>query len=256
MTTAAQKVIAEATAAQRQAADPDSSVWVSASAGSGKTKVLVDRVLNLLLRGSDPGRILCLTFTKAAAAETANRLSDRLAGWVTAADAPLRDSLEKLLGGPADDDLLPRARALFARVLDTPGGIKIQTIHAFCQALLGRFPLEAGVAPNARVLDEHEAADLLETARVEVLAEALAGQGRLSDEIAVLTAHLQEDRFTEVLKQLIHERGRLAELKDARGNVDRLVAAVYAVLRVDPDADDGKLMAGACSDDAFDRDRS
>src|SRR3546814_13241991 len=91
--------------------------------------------------------------------------------------------------------LLERARALFARVLDTPGGIKIQTIHAFCQALLARFPLEAGVAPNARVLDEHEAAELLETARVEVLAEALSGQGRTSDEIGVLTAHLQEDRF-------------------------------------------------------------
>jgi ATP-dependent helicase/nuclease subunit A len=253
MTTAAEKVIAEATMAQRQAADPESSVWVSASAGSGKTKVLVDRVLNLLLRGSDPGKILCLTFTKAAAAEMANRLSDRLAGWVTAEDAPLRDSLEKLLGGPADDDLLPRARALFARVLDTPGGIKIQTIHAFCQALLGRFPLEAGVAPNARVLDEHEAADLLQTARVEVLAEALAGQGRLSDEIAVLTAHLQEDRFTEVLKQLIHERGRLAELKDARGNVDRLIAAVYAVLRVDPDARTEELVAAACAESAFDR---
>src|SRR3546814_15012862 len=131
--------------------------------------------------------------------------------------------------------LLERARALFARVLDTPGGIKIQTIHAFCQALLARFPLEAGVAPNARVLDEHEAAELLETARVEVLAEALSGQGRLSDEIGVLTAHLQEDRFTEVMQRLIHERGRLAELKSARGGIDRLVNAVYALLRVDPD---------------------
>ncbi len=253
MTTVVEKVIAEATLAQRQAADPESSVWVSASAGSGKTKVLVDRVLNLLLRGSDPGKILCLTFTKAAAAEMANRLSDRLAGWVTAEDVPLRDSLEKLLGKPAEDDLLPRARALFARVLDTPGGIKIQTIHAFCQALLGRFPLEAGVAPNARVLDEHEAADLLETARVEVLAEALAGQGRLSEEIAVLTAHLQEDRFTEVLRQLIHERGRLAELKDARGNVDRLVAAVYALLRVDPNESVEAIHAAGCAEAAFDR---
>src|SRR3546814_374253 len=127
----------------------------------------------------------------------ANRLSGELAGWVIADDAALRARLERLLGSPAEDHLLPRARALFARVLDTPGGIKIQTIHAFCQALLSRFPLEAGVAPNARVLDEHEAADLLETARVVVLAEALAGQGRLSDEIAVLTAHLQDDRFTD-----------------------------------------------------------
>src|SRR3546814_15300503 len=105
-----------------------------------------------------------------------------------------------LLGAPVEDRLLERARALFARVLDTPGGIKIQTIHAFCQALLARFPLEAGVAPNARVLDEHEAADMLETARVEVLAEALSGQGRLSDEIGVLTGPLQEDRFPAVMR--------------------------------------------------------
>ncbi|MPZ09431.1 MAG: double-strand break repair helicase AddA [Kiloniellaceae bacterium] len=253
MTMLAEGIIAEATAAQRQAADPASSVWVSASAGSGKTKVLVDRVLSLLLRGSAPAKILCLTFTKAAAAEMANRLSDRLTGWVTADEAALRTSLENLLGGQVESELLPRARALFARVLDTPGGIKIQTIHAFCQSLLGRFPLEAGVAPNARVLDEHEAADLLDTARVEVLGEALEGQGRLSEAIAVLTAHLQEDRFTEVMQQLIHERGRFAELKAARGNVDRLVAEVFALLRVDPDETVDGLTAAACEEGAFDR---
>ena len=251
--TGAEKIVAEATALQRQAADPEASVWVSASAGSGKTKVLVDRVLSLLLRGSAPGRILCLTFTKAAAAEMANRLSGELARWVTAEEGALRLRLEALLGGPVDDALLSRARALFARVLDTPGGIKIQTIHAFCQALLARFPLEAGVAPNARVLDEHEASDLLETARVEVLAEALAGQGRLSAEIAVLTAHLQEDRFTEVMQQLIRERSRLADLKAARGNIDRLVADVFALLRVDPSESVDDLTAKACAEGAFNR---
>ncbi len=253
MTTAAEQVIAEATAKQRQAADPEASVWVSASAGSGKTKVLVDRVLSLLLRGSAPGKILCLTFTKAAAAEMANRLSGRLAAWVTAEEGALRASLEELTGGPVDDDLLPRARALFARVLDTPGGIKIQTIHAFCQALLGRFPLEAGVAPNAKVLDEHEAADLLETARVEVLAEALDGQGRLSDAITVLIAHLQEERFTEVVQQLIHERGRLADLIAARGGVDRLGEDIFALLGVDPAETPQSVTAAACAEGAFDR---
>ncbi|HIP80456.1 MAG TPA: double-strand break repair helicase AddA, partial [Kiloniellaceae bacterium] len=202
----AERVVAAATAAQRQAADPAASVWVSASAGSGKTKVLVDRVLALLLSGNDPGKILCLTFTKAAAAEMANRLSERLAGWVTAEDAALRTSVEGLLQGKAEDTVLRRARALFARVLDTPGGIKILTIHAFCQSLLGRFPLEASVAPHAQVLDEHEAAELLESARLEVLSQALEGQGRLSDEIGLLTAHLQEERFTEVVQKLIHER--------------------------------------------------
>src|SRR3546814_1272833 len=127
-----------------------------------------DRVLSLLLGGSAPARVLCLTFTKAAAAEMANRLSGELARWVIAEEPVLRARLEALLGAPVEDRLLERARALFARVLDTPGGIKIQTIHAFCQALLARFPLEAGVAPNARVLDEHEAAELLEIGRAHV----------------------------------------------------------------------------------------
>src|SRR5512138_904410 len=253
MTGTAERIVAEATALQRRAADPEASLWVSASAGSGKTKVLVDRVLSLLLRGSAPAKILCLTFTKAAAAEMANRLSGVLAGWVTADEAALRASVETLLGGPADDALLRRARSLFARVLDTPGGIKIQTIHAFCQALLARFPLEAEVAPNTRVLDDHEADELLETARVEVLAEALAGQGRLSEEIAVLTAHLQEDRFGEVIRQLIHERGRLAALKAARGNIDRVAADVFALLRVDAEETVDGLTAAACEEAAFDR---
>ncbi|HIC80002.1 MAG TPA: double-strand break repair helicase AddA, partial [Kiloniellaceae bacterium] len=249
----AERVVAAATAAQRQAADPAASVWVSASAGSGKTKVLVDRVLALLLSGNDPGKILCLTFTKAAAAEMANRLSERLAGWVTAEDAALRTSVEGLLQGKAEDTVLRRARALFARVLDTPGGIKILTIHAFCQSLLGRFPLEASVAPHAQVLDEHEAAELLESARLEVLSQALEGQGRLSDEIGLLTAHLQEERFTEVVQKLIHERARFAALCEARGGVDRLALDVFALLGVGPDDTVQAVEAEACEDGAFDR---
>ena len=249
----AAQIIARATAAQREAADPGASVWVSASAGSGKTKVLVDRVLSLLLTGSDPGKILCLTFTKAAAAEMATRLSKELAGWVTAEEADLRASVEGLLGGRQDDAVLARARALFARVLDAPGGIKILTIHAFCQSLLGRFPLEAGVAPHAQVLGEHEAAELLEAARLEVLAHALAGQGRLSEAIGQLTEHLQEQRFTEVVKKLINERSRFAELVAARGNVDRLALDVFALLGVDPDDSPEALIAAACAEDVLDR---
>ncbi|WP_422369037.1 double-strand break repair helicase AddA [Pelagibius sp.] len=253
MNVSAQEVIARASAAQQQAADPAASVWVSASAGSGKTKVLVDRVLALLLSGNDPGKILCLTFTKAAAAEMANRLSERLAGWVTAEEGALRQSVEDLLGGPAEDAVLLRARALFARVLDTPGGIKILTLHAFCQSLLGRFPLEAAVAPHAQVMDEHEAAELLESARLEVLARALQGQGRLSDAIGVLTAHLQEERFGEVLAQMMHERGRLAELFAARGGVDRLNAAIFAFLGVDHDETAQTAEAAAMAEGVFDR---
>ena len=122
--------------AQRRAADPSASVWVSASAGSGKTKVLTDRVLALLLSGTEAHRILCLTFTKAAAAEMANRISRELAIWTVAEPQDLTDRLSRLLGTVPNRALIRTARRLFAEVLDTPGGLKIQTIHSFCESLL------------------------------------------------------------------------------------------------------------------------
>ncbi len=147
-----------ATPQQRAAADPKANVWVTASAGSGKTRVLVDRLLRLMLDGVLPQRLLCLTFTKAAAAEMANRLHAELAEWTMLGDTGLRERLAQLMGPPgAEQDLAP-ARRLFARVLDTPGGLKIQTIHAFCESLLGRFPLEAGLPPQFQVMDERTAA--------------------------------------------------------------------------------------------------
>ncbi len=133
--------------AQRLASQPSASVWVGASAGTGKTKVLTDRVLALMLAGSEPGRILCLTFTKAAAAEMANRLNQRLALWAVAPDGALAEDLVRLLGHMPDRALMDQARRRFAKVLDAPRGMKIETLHAFCQSLLRRFPLEAGVAP-------------------------------------------------------------------------------------------------------------
>ncbi|TQF76258.1 AAA family ATPase, partial [Elioraea sp. Yellowstone] len=157
---------------QRAAADPRASAWVSASAGSGKTRLLVDRVLRLMLAGSDPGHILCLTFTRAAAAEMATRLQARLGEWATLPDEALDREIEALAGAPPDRATRERARALFARVLDLPGGMKIATIHAFCQGLLRRFPLEAGVAPQFALVEEAEAQALLAQAREAALAEA------------------------------------------------------------------------------------
>ncbi len=134
-----------ATREQRRAADPALSTWVSASAGSGKTKVLRDRVLRLLLEGARPERILCLTFTKAGAAEMANRVATTLAEWASIAGRRrCRSSCATWLGDDARSaDFNPARAALFAKVLDAPGGMRIETIHAFCQSLLRRFPLEA-----------------------------------------------------------------------------------------------------------------
>jgi ATP-dependent helicase/nuclease subunit A len=138
--------IATARAPQVVASNPAASVFVAANAGSGKTKTLVDRVARLLLTGSRPEAILCVTYTKAAAAEMQRRLFKELGSWAVMEDAPLRAKLLALEESGRD---LPRARALFARALETPGGIKITTIHAFCEKLLRRFPLEAGGGARA-----------------------------------------------------------------------------------------------------------
>ena len=161
----------EASARQVRAARPDVSTWLSANAGAGKTRVLTDRVARLLLQGTDPQSILCLTYTKAAAAEMQNRLFDRLGEWAMLPDDALRQALADL--GVPDTGLgaiLPRARRLFAAAIETPGGLRIQTIHAFCAGLLRRFPVEAGVTPAFRELDDRGADALLrdvlnETAR-------------------------------------------------------------------------------------------
>ncbi len=154
-----------------RASDPGASVFVTANAGSGKTTTLVSRVARLLRQGADPAAILCVTYTKAAAAEMQRRLYDLLGDWSVLEDAALERELRKLEGQPeAQFDALDlsRARALFARALETPGGLKIQTIHAFCEKLLRRFPLEAEVSPSFQVLEDVAAQELARRARDEL----------------------------------------------------------------------------------------
>lgn len=158
-------------ARQREAADPKISAWVSANAGSGKTRVLVDRVLRLLLAGAPLDRILCLTFTTAAATQMLDRLFARLSSWSFASDDELREALNELTGAPYRG-ALDGARALFATALDAPGGANIQTIHAYCEKLLRRFPLESGVSPDFRVADELEAAAMQREALAIIAAAA------------------------------------------------------------------------------------
>ena len=158
-----------ATQAQAQAALPDRSAWVEAHAGSGKTKVLIDRVARLLLRredgrpGAAPDTILCITYTKAAANEMLSRLFDRLGSWSVMQDEELRRALAKLERRPGADysgEDLQAARALFARALETPGGLRIETIHAFCSRILRRFPLEADVSPGFGEIEDREADEI------------------------------------------------------------------------------------------------
>ncbi|KQN09133.1 double-strand break repair helicase AddA [Sphingomonas sp. Leaf28] len=158
--------------AQANASDPSSHVWLSASAGTGKTQVLAARVFRLLLRGVDPGAILCLTFTKAGAAEMAQRINGRLAAWVRMPAPALGADLIALGESPVQV-LQDRARTLFAKVLDAPGGgLRIQTIHGFCQGLLAAFPVEAGLTPGFRPLEAREEAGLAREALASLLSDA------------------------------------------------------------------------------------
>jgi ATP-dependent helicase/nuclease subunit A len=239
-------------ASQRGAADPGASVWVAASAGTGKTKVLTDRVLSLMLAGTRPQQILCLTFTKAAAAEMNDRIARELGKWAAVSDGELDTDLRDLLGRDPGDRQRNRARELFARVLDTPGGMNIQTIHAFCQSLLGRFPLEAGVAPHFSVLDERDAEEMMAAAREVVLRAARREGGRLKQALNEIIAYVHETAFGELMTALAGERGRLARCIDHHGSVDALIAAIRDLLGIGDGETPETVTAQACEDGSFD----
>ena len=172
----------EASAAQVRASLPEASTWLMANAGSGKTRVLTDRVARLLLRDVEPQRILCLTYTKSAASEMQNRLFRTLGEWAMKPEAALRQALADLGEAQLDAAHLARARRLFACAIETPGGLRIQTIHSFCATLLRRFPLEAGVSPRFGELDDRSARllrqDLLEEMANGPAADTVAGIAR------------------------------------------------------------------------------
>jgi ATP-dependent helicase/nuclease subunit A len=193
---------------QLEASDPEVSAFVAASAGSGKTKLLTDRLLRLMLTdGVKPERIQCLTFTKAAAAEMSLRLHRLLGRWVTLDDAALDRELSNLALTPTPK-LGETARALFARVLDLPGGMRIGTIHAFCQSLLRRFPLEVALSPHFQLVDERDAEDALTEARESMLARA--EDNNLETALRTLAGLATADQFGNHVKALMADRDRLS----------------------------------------------
>ncbi|MCE2509372.1 MAG: double-strand break repair helicase AddA [Alphaproteobacteria bacterium] len=239
---------------QQIAANPDMSVWVHANAGTGKTRVLTDRVLRLLLDGTAPSRILCITFTKAAAAEMATRLYGELGDWARMDEADLAEALLRLRARVADEADMETARQLFARALDAPGGLRIQTIHGFCESLLARFPVEAGIVPHFTVMDERTAAELLRDAREAVFIEA--GEKTDSDlgrALETVTGHISEGTFASVLDALAKERGKLHRAFARHGGPAGLVRAVRERMGLKPGEDEEKILTKASKDRAFDR---
>jgi len=213
---------------QAEASDPQVSAWVSANAGTGKTHVLVNRIIRLMLDGAAPERILCLTFTRAAAAEMSSRLVQALGKWVAFDDAGLRAEIATIDGGRAVGDLAA-ARRLFARALETPGGLKVQTIHAFCERLLQRFPVEAGVTPGFSVLDPRTAKAALAAARTAVLA-GHDGDGEVRRLVEAVAVHVDLDGLTDLVGRLIDERSRLGGTLASNEAVEETLTRLAAFL--------------------------
>ncbi|ODR99832.1 hypothetical protein AUC68_01450 [Methyloceanibacter methanicus] len=211
--TAPAELVQTADANQTRAAEPQASVWVSANAGTGKTAVLVKRILRLLMAGADPESILCLTYTKTAAAEMQNRLLKTLSGWALMPEAELEERLAPLLQDTVREKDRQTARRLFARVLEARGGLKIHTIHGFCERLLQRFPLEAAVTPNFSVFDEPSADaarnDAFDAVAVEAVATPDSPLGHALSKAVALTS---EEQFRQVVGEILAKRAELARI--------------------------------------------
>ena len=210
------KTLPELKGEQALASDPAVHAALSASAGTGKTQVLTARVLRLLLKGARPESILCLTFTKAAAAEMANRIGARLAAWVRLKDSELATDLDHL-GESTDPGTRERARQLFARVLDCPGGLKIQTIHSFAQSLLAAFPAEAGIVPGFQPIEGRAEQELVRRTLADLMADAeAAGDEALIRDVQCLSRRLGEGGAVEYLQACARTPRRARRPRPAR----------------------------------------
>jgi ATP-dependent helicase/nuclease subunit A len=229
---------------QIEASDPVVSAFVSANAGAGKTHVLAQRVIRLLLAGVAPAKILCITFTKAAAANMAARVFDTLARWIALDDVAL-DGEMRLIGETAiGPDERARARRLFASALDAPGGLKVQTIHAFCTRLLHQFPFEANVAARFTVLDERAESELLDRATTDVLLAAASTPGTpLADALASAIASAADVTFRDVVRDLIGRRDEVTKWIVQAGGVKKAIADLSRALGVDPKDDLARIDA-------------
>jgi ATP-dependent helicase/nuclease subunit A len=227
---------------QAQASDPTCSVFVAANAGSGKTHVLAQRVIRLMLDGApggvDPSRILCITFTKAAAANMAARVYDRLRSWIALDDGALDAAMRELGVTNIDAAKRARARSLFAAALETPGGLKVQTVHAFCARLLQQFPFEANVAARFSVLDDRSQTEMFERATMAVLLRAAAApDSRLGRALRRAVTGVADATVRNILRDAIKERERIARWLDGAGTIEQAMAQLSAALGIAPDDD-------------------
>ena len=216
---------------QSKASDPQNNVWVFASAGSGKTKILSDRVLKLLLEGVNPNKILCLTFTKAGASEMQERIDNELSNWVTIHQDELIKKLEDFAIIPTEK-IIKKARTLFAENLDSENKISIQTIHSFCQTILKIFPLEAKVPLNFELIQENQSKFLLQKARQEVFKNAQNDQ-KLQKIIAEIFYQTNEGNLEELINSLISKKDKIDDLQNIFGDLDLSIIYLRKLVELD-----------------------
>lgn len=248
---------------QARASNPANSVWVNASAGTGKTKVLTDRVLRLLLpdpetgKGTPAHKILCITFTKAGASEMSIRIAKTLANWAVMPEEPdpndkdkkyLKKELQDLLGRPASRQEMNAARRLFAEVMESAGGLQIMTIHAFCQSILGRFPLEAGLSPGFTVLEESQAAALLQDAKTKILTKARSEEtSPLGTALTNIAQSVNEDQFFKLLLDAQKEQRAFRDILQKNfGTIDGIYTKLCSILEITPGTNPEKMLQQFC----------
>ena len=227
---------ADITRTQALASDPDRSAFVAANAGAGKTYVLVNRVIRLLLRNVPPERILCITFTKAAAANMAQRVYERLATWITLDDDALDRAIIAAGGETPDAEIRERARRLFACALETPGGLKVQTIHALCTRLLQQFPFEANVPARFAVLDDRDRAEIMDRASLGVLIGAAADPDSAAGRaLAVAMTSSADLTFNEVVREACLSNEALLPSPAGPDDIEAAVARLSRTLGLNDD---------------------
>jgi len=237
---------------QQQATSPGTSVWVEASAGTGKTKVLVDRILNLLIHENQAPNILCLTFTRSAATEMEERLMERLLSWSIMSEQALQKDLQSLTARASNPDQLRAAQQLYDRVINTEFRPQFHTIHSFCETLLRKFPQEAGVDSNFTVLDEHAAKILLQKAKDIVFQSLQVPKSKkLQRDMACISQYTNSDSFSALLDLLVADRRRLEKFMMANNSntIPRLIADK---LNLSSHASPDSLVNTACANASFD----
>ena len=236
-------ILERVTRHQLEAANPENSAWVSANAGAGKTHVLTLRVIHLMLQGVPPNRILCLTYTKAAAAEMSNRVFKRLSEWATLSDQALREALQKELRITPDYKMLKTARRLFADALETPGGLKIQTIHAFCERVLHQFPFEADIPSQFDIITASQEAELFNDVLDDIFVDYAHHHKGDDFLLRRLLNHTSDQTLFSNIKEALGNRSAIQKWLADEGGVEKAIAAMKEQLGLDPSYNQEQLLA-------------